>query len=660
MNGFSEKLPANQQQTNESVWASEISNSIQLHIEQHNFAALKEDLENVKLMYHQKEIQIGRSLDALFPEFGVGFETTKTIEELRVIDSATVDTVLAIKKPIEKLLQEIACEKTVPYLIHLEALNLVDTWQTESFNTHVEIAKHSPFFLDNNNICLQKEGEYFVAAYDDMKSGEEVISAYIAQYQELHFASGIPHELLSEKRKRYLATLSERLKKIADTFTIPLETLLESHAKDDISDYVSLLTLKSREILRDNFGFEFANLTTLEQFYFLNYLKRTTAEKAETMQAFTHNYGVAGMRTFLALERDSDISGDDIVRFGTEQEKAGEIFTSFGHLLDTQEALERFIQKETNCEATQCEAMIAAAQARVKEGAYTYLINAIKTPGAAASLPEIDQAIARARSLSAAFTTYFSHGGRSVEELNSFKSETMAGTELSHNQALHDQLTTMYRKNYQQLGYTKEAIGDLVHNLEDNLTHDGTRIWLWQIQNQHVLSFAITEEEPELKHVHVSALNINPDLATSRAGKDLLEQLTEHYKEKDFTLTAEASPDNFRGYSQMEWVATQIVEDDLGQESHLFKIAIFPQAEFESKKLSRRDIGLLAAGEKTIPGVEVYETDDPREHPTLATDQFITRFVRIPKTKTAPERYIYLLEQLPKRIPTAPRTESGA
>jgi hypothetical protein len=407
-------------------------------------------------------------------------------------------------------------------------------------------------------------------------------------------------------------------------------------------------------VIESEFGFRLKDLPIQEQFYFLNHLKHTTIETAETMQHFTQTFGVDGMRTFLTLERAGEITGDEIVRFAIEHEaQATTVFESFGHLLDAENELRNFVQTELNCTKADCETILNKATERIKNEAYNHLIRSIKD-NASDTLPEIDDAIARARSLSAAFTAYFAQGGRSAEDLQSFESRVTTGPEL--NQDTRDQLTRMYRENYRKLGYTETAITDLVHTFEDSLNQRNSRVWSWNIGNRDTLAFAVTLEEPDLKHVFVSGLNINPDLKASRAGRDLLEQITAHYRGLGWILTAEAAPDNFRGYSEGDWVATEITEDYLDAEAHLFQVAILPNAEFASKKLSRRELSELIAGRKTLPRVTIFETTSEHTTPVLEPNQVITRLVRIPARAETPARYVYILENVPTPTATAPQT----
>jgi len=109
---------------------------------------------------------------------------------------------------------------------------------------------------------------------------------------------------------------------------------------DIVKDYITILRSSSREIIETKFGFRLTLLNIKEQLYFLNYLKNTTVEQAQTMQSFTSLYGVDGMRTFLSLERGEETLGDHIVAFGQHEDVASTVFKYYGELLNQADQIE--------------------------------------------------------------------------------------------------------------------------------------------------------------------------------------------------------------------------------------------------------------------------------------------------------------------------------
>jgi hypothetical protein len=109
---------------------------------------------------------------------------------------------------------------------------------------------------------------------------------------------------------------------------------------DIVKDYITILRSSSREIIETKFGFRLTSLNIKEQLYFLNYLKNTTVEQAQTMQSFTSLYGNDGMRTFLSLEQGDETLGDHIVVFGQHEDVASTIFKYYGELLNLADQIE--------------------------------------------------------------------------------------------------------------------------------------------------------------------------------------------------------------------------------------------------------------------------------------------------------------------------------
>ena len=103
-------------------------------------------------------------------------------------------------------------------------------------------------------------------------------------------------------------------------------------SENDIQDF-GYLTRYMRTKISEDFGVDLSRLPTREQFFFLEFIKYSTAEKMPSVRSFIDRFGTAGLRTFLALDYGREL-GDKIIEIGQLGEQAEWIFERYADLLD--------------------------------------------------------------------------------------------------------------------------------------------------------------------------------------------------------------------------------------------------------------------------------------------------------------------------------------
>lgn len=439
------------------------------------------------------------------------------------------------------------------------------------------------------------------------------------------------------------------------------ETLFKNYdiPVHDAEDLLTLIHPANSSLIEREYDIDFSDLSLKEQYFFLNYLKETTVAETNHMQHFTRHFGAPALRTFLALEHEGQDYGDRIVAFGTEhEEKAAEVFESYSALLDEADTLESYIAEELDCDTVDCAEIVAVARGRVLDEAHQYLKTAVESNDKE-SVSRLEEKLIEARKLSAAFQAAIAADDvGTVEEFKSFRNEVVSGLDISPEQV--QVLSEIYRKNYQNYGYDEDSIAELVTAFTKKLQDTQTRVYIRRV-GDNVLAFALTTDHPEDGTSYASGLNANPELKGVKQGITTVGQIVVDNKERGLITTGEASPDNFRGYSQLDhgWVATAVKSDELEQEAYMVDIAVFPAQEFPTKQLSRREIlGHLDAegeGEVEENGVIYWQTTDPTSTPKLersGTQYVITRSLQA-KSDEGISRYIFVLEPLTHSASTA-------
>jgi len=154
-----------------------------------------------------------------------------------------------------------------------------------------------------------------------------------------------PDSAKEQKNESETSTIEDRLGTLGQ-FTADKKQAL-------IFDYEFMVSRPTREMIQKDFAFALKDLSLREQFYFLNYLKRTTVADADSLKNFIKHHGVNGARAFLSLERGDETLGDQIVAFGQNHEAADALFKYYGELLDNAERAEALVL-ENGCEGEHC------------------------------------------------------------------------------------------------------------------------------------------------------------------------------------------------------------------------------------------------------------------------------------------------------------------
>jgi hypothetical protein len=431
-------------------------------------------------------------------------------------------------------------------------------------------------------------------------------------------------------------------------------------SNDQIANYLFMMRPTMRSSLYEEFEVDLIQLARREQFYFLNYLKKTAVKDVGKMKDFIGSCGVSGLRTFMSLEHGDETLGNDIVAFGTQNGEAEQVFASYSALLDEVEELESFMKKELDCVKVDCVALVKKARDILLSDTHEYLVSAVRG-GDVEVFTGLDEKTTKAKALSAALGTYLATGGSSIEDFASFEKGVYQGGEISND--FRDSIQDVYRRNYKTLGYGADAIESLVSILNEKLSQPQTSVRTWEFGDNQTLAFIATTEHPVESSVYLSGLNINPDLRVSQAAKNLLVETVQEYRGKGWTTEAECSPKIFQGYGEMDWVATGVKQDNLNAEPYLLDIAVYPYQEFKSKEMSRKSLrGLVADADEAVgpDGVVVWKTFDPAGTPPLLGQGYVaTRMFRYRGTNSTSLSYVFVLEKFTPPLPSAtmPQTQ---
>ncbi len=405
-----------------------------------------------------------------------------------------------------------------------------------------------------------------------------------------------------------------------DYTQIPFKDFLEKHGikttamNDTIGDYRSLMDLRVRASIKETFGVNLLDLSVKEQFFFLGYLKNTTPDSADTMRRFTSLYGVAGMRTFLALERGDKTLGDHIVAFGQHEEVAGTVFKYYAELLNSAERAEALVRDVSDCEGDICIELGNQVRENIINRAQKDLEKAVRAhdPGEVAA--QIENYVAAAKEYVAL-----------LQEVGAGRIESVSPESLTEEERtrMQDLLRINYNKTYPEP--ENEAFRAAVAgSLTKSFSNPNTSFRVLR-DNGKIVSYNRFDTLSDHTGKEVSYFgSFNADPAYSGVGGVMLEETIKDRLEDGRPMMAHCDPTQAitKKYIEDGFVATRFYQL-AGKPSFEIWRSKDSSTQLKSKEKSIEE--LLASTEYT-EGIVVREQSEVETYPELQNNMGLTRY----------------------------------
>ncbi len=339
---------------------------------------------------------------------------------------------------------------------------------------------------------------------------------------------------------------------ITNTFGIGDES-----RQDLINDYIKILSPHMRKVIKDDFSIDLLDLNIAEQFIFLNFFKRQPMISVDKVQQFTRQYGVNGIRTFLALDKLGEDFGDLIVDIGnmfTElaEEHCGEII--FGHyvnLIDAIDGLEEYLEDTFASEMEEAVIQEVADGIRIRAANFLRGIFKQLLGNTSDTNKKIVESIKKTTDDAILFTSAF----RSLklrdqidwEQMKNVSLESMTSFDISKAPEMRSKMQNILRENYlsSDLNYSQEFINEIMGGMEESLRSANTTWYILQ-KDGEVVGFNKFEEEFDengaLKHIYFGSFNVRQDFGGGKLGEAILETSLTEQKKKGVPIYAYCDP----------------------------------------------------------------------------------------------------------------------
>ncbi|MEK7509562.1 MAG: hypothetical protein AAB605_02505 [Patescibacteria group bacterium] len=307
----------------------------------------------------------------------------------------------------------------------------------------------------------------------------------------------------------------------------------------------------------DETGIRFNNLNFREQGWFLHFMNTDDKALKKRTIAFVRQYGENGLRAFLSLEYDRNM-GTKILDF-TDSSKD---ISNIEKVLGMYSALIGILDESD-------EEVVAIAE-RIAKSARDILEKAYQQRH---SPEDVRKLLARnsVKGQVLLATYRFLREEKkitNISEIEGVTYETLAGSSFVQEPEAIEPLCTLYRKNYPP--FTGE---ELAKRFRHDVEKRGAVVHRISFQGK-VVAFMLEVPVGD-KRVHVSALNVDPELVGAKPGVTLLNKILDLVKEGNI-VEAEAVPKLAEQYSeQYGFVKIGEFNDPVDGE-HLFKLELRP------------------------------------------------------------------------------------
>jgi len=321
-----------------------------------------------------------------------------------------------------------------------------------------------------------------------------------------------------------------------------------------VRDVESVMDLRVRALIEQDFGFSMSGLTLREQVWFMGTLRDASGKDLEKIEMVTKKFGIDGARAFLSVEFGDEFQGVVIgisERFAEEQVK--EIFKRFAEIAELAQTQVDALRKEFFAEGKEVSIEFEALEENLLSRAKQLLTDASeKNPDKLfASLRKYNKDVVL-------FTTMFRTIFKGQEEVNFSELRGLEfGSVLPQDVSAEDQkeMYEIFDENWsdQDAIAAKKFRGDLQRGLDPH--NKNTHFYVLK-KDGNVSAFIRFDHRDDLEPgaYYAGSLNISPELRSSAIGRVFMENTLDKEAEKH-TLYAHVVPD--------AEVGTRYVEDGL-------------------------------------------------------------------------------------------------
>jgi hypothetical protein len=374
------------------------------------------------------------------------------------------------------------------------------------------------------------------------------------------------YRIIKEKNKtkiNFEKIKDETLNKLLN----PINNKVDDH---NIDNYKELISLDTRDTIRNDFEIEISDYDFWVQGNFLSFLERQTVDEVEKLQDFTKKFGGVGLKSFLSLEQDQEM-GNKIISIGEklDEESAKAVFTKYAEITDSVEKISDYLRDNFGEEKNYNEKITQEIANNLLTKGKDLLVRFAEKPMSKEEiLMELDNIKIELLLFAGTFKTLKNEGCNvELDDFKKIKINSTNGNEISPNeQAEMIKIADNNWKNYPKLH-------DIVMGgFKDALESSDKKFYILKY-DKDVIGFIRFDPMGEFE-LYAGSLNIRPDLRGSAIGEAVLKNILGK-EAQSHVLNATAYPKLPicpRYIGEFGFTVNEIISDYEGTGEPFFKI----------------------------------------------------------------------------------------
>tara|TARA_B100000745_G_C20152241_1_gene395012 strand:+ start:372 stop:2654 length:2283 start_codon:yes stop_codon:yes gene_type:complete len=416
--------------------------------------------------------------------------------------------------------------------------------------------------------------------------------------------------------------ISYRSGNVDEDKIISLEDVSRNSALDQntqsklMADVKFLYTKELREWVKNDLGFDLSALTLPEQFNFLAYVRDKSVSEVAPVKQFISTYGTSGFKTLLSLERGGETLGDEIIKFGQNEEVARQVFEYYGELLHLADIAEVLV-KESGYVGDNTSQLASQVRERLTGRAQQDLEKAIQANDSVEVAKKLETYVAKAKVEVAL-----------IQEKAKAPLEPARATDIP--EETRRNMVAISEKNYEAEPLEFQEL--IRSGLPEKFSNPNTRFYIDYDKEGNTIFFdaftdVVDERTGETAYKKFEAVNLSKEFGG--AGSVRIAETLNRELESGHTMQAFCDPDNpvSQLYIEHGFVAVGTVSP-VGKFSFEIWRSADSSEQLLTKQLSVEE--LIAQYESPVESVEykVRKVESGDQFPELSEGKYLTRYFK--------------------------------
>ncbi len=364
------------------------------------------------------------------------------------------------------------------------------------------------------------------------------------------------------------------------------DSLTKKEKEKRKNEYLNFMTNGLRQVVEKDFAFNLVELSIPEQFFFLEYIKRTSCKDAQKVKEISKMHKTNFFKTFLSIEHGGKEMGEKILTLGEKlpETSAKALFHTYSEIINATDEVGTLLKENLGDKAT------PELITETKESLLVTGKDLLRTYGDKTELcegldcdalgKELEERLALAKSSVFAFSyackTLASKGEFSFED---FKKAKLAYDKSPLPEKMKQDIIAMHQENTKQ--YPEKLRDAWRTTLRDGLENENPNQLIVSVSHEDDIVSAMRVIKQGDGSWYGASFNVNPTIQGSRIGTELLKKVIEDLaKDRPFVADCYSGNPMLNTYiEKFGFVITQEIPNYHNTGELVYQITLYPKKE---------------------------------------------------------------------------------